>query len=66
MQSTVTPADAIISHKIYIYILSTTTMFSFVIPPSVSPIVICIMYHLVTTPESFDVIVDYTITGNTW
>jgi hypothetical protein len=37
----------------YIYISRTTPVFYFVILPSVSSIVIVIMYHLVPTSESF-------------
>jgi hypothetical protein len=43
-------------YKYIVYILSITPAFYFVIPLSVSPIVIVIMYHLVPTPESFEII----------
>jgi hypothetical protein len=38
--------------KTKIHVLSTTPIFYFFIPPSVSPTVIIIMYHQVPTPES--------------
>jgi hypothetical protein len=40
--------------EIYIYIMSTTPVFRFVIPPSVSPMMIVILYQLVPTLESFE------------
>jgi hypothetical protein len=43
-------------HNLLKYILSTTPMFYFEIPPSVYPMVIVIMYHLVPMPESFEII----------
>jgi hypothetical protein len=51
---TVTPDDGITSRQFY-YILSTTPVFYFVIPPSVAPIPIVIMYHLMSSPESFEI-----------
>jgi hypothetical protein len=50
----VTPDDVKFCRNIYS--VSTTPVFYFVTPPSVSPIVIVIMYHLVPTPESFHIV----------
>jgi hypothetical protein len=53
-ESTATPDNGIICRNIY-KLLSTTLVFYFVILPSVSLIVIVIMYHLVPTPKSFEI-----------
>jgi hypothetical protein len=53
--STVTPDDGLpLFLRKYIYTESTLVIY-FVILPSVSPIVIVIMYRLVPTPKSFEI-----------
>jgi hypothetical protein len=44
-----------LSAGVTVDILSRTPVFYFAIPPSVSSIVIVVMYHLVPTPESFEI-----------
>jgi hypothetical protein len=49
------------------YYLSTTLVFYFVTPPSVSPVVIIIMYHVVPTTESFEVLIfDLSLSVKGW
>jgi hypothetical protein len=52
LESTLAPDDGILCRNIYI--LSSTPAFYFLVLPSVSPVVIVIMYHPVLTPESFE------------
>jgi hypothetical protein len=59
LKSTQEPLEKhlVVSQKKHInkYILNITPVFCFVIPPRVSPKIIVIMYHLVPTPESFEI-----------
>jgi hypothetical protein len=55
-----TPDDALVARNILSFYIQIFSRFVkpplFDILPSVSPIVIVIMYHLVPTPESFEII----------